>query len=261
MSDLITVTGVVLSAMPIGEYDKRVVLLTRERGKIFAFARGARRANSPLLAASNPFVFGTFSLYEGRSSYSIHQAAVKHHFTELAAKQPGVYYGFYFLELADFFSREYTEEEQTINLLYVTLRALLHERMDNRLIRSIYELKILTIQGEYPQMFSCCSCGTGKGLTAFDPGANGMLCATCAGQAAVTESMDATTLYTIQYIITSPPEKLYTFTVTDYVCDRLAAFVSRQLEKRLDRSLKSLSILESMEESEQTVFHNTDKRS
>lgn len=212
MQDLCSVTGLILKAEPFGEYDRRVVMLTRERGKIAAFAKGARRQGSRLLASTNPFCFGEFRLYEGRTSYSIFEASIQNYFAPLREDFENACYGMYFLEVMDYYTRENNDEKEMLKLLYQSLRALCHKNLDNRLVRYIFEIKALALNGEYP--------GLPKD-----------------------KSYEESTAYAAAFIVGTPVEKLYTFTVTEKVLKELQEITDEFRKRFIDRNFKSLEIL------------------
>lgn len=243
MGQTITVTGMVLAAIPIGDYDKRITLLTKERGKITAFAKGARRQGSQLTAAANPFAFGEFEVYEGRTSYTVVKASISNYFRELVNDFENVYYGFYFLEIADYYTRENADELHMLKLLYQSLRALEKDNLSNRLIRCVYELKAMVINGEYPEMFSCMECGKEKELYHFSVPKGGILCESCK-DTAPSVTINPSSLYAMQYIITSTVEKLYTFSVSEEVLENMEHIMKEYMKVYMDRTFKSLQILE-----------------
>lgn len=248
MGQNIVVTGMVLNVMPIGDYDKRITLLTKERGKITAFARGARRANSQLLAATNPFSFGEFELFEGRSSYTVAKASIQNYFRELTADFTVTYYGFYFLEFADYYCQENNDEREMLKLLYQSLRALISPSYDNRLVRMIFELKAMAVNGVGPNVFSCLKCGKKENTLWFSTRHGGILCADCKREAVDSILIEESTLYTMQYVISSRIEKLYTFTLSEKVLAELQKIMKAYLEKYVGHSFKSLKILDEAEQ-------------
>ena len=242
----IVLTGMVLSTMPIGEYDRRVVILTKEQGKISAFARGARRPNSPLVGAVNPLAFGEFTMYEGRTSYTIQSASITNYFAELREDVVGAYYGFYFLEVADYYAKEYTDEREMLKLLYQSMRALINPHIPDRLVRRIFELKTLTVNGQAPQVFQCVICGDKERPAVFSPAKGGLVCSECSGDVIDGMILDNSTLYSMQYIESTPVVKLYTFTVAENVLAELEKVMDRLMEVYVDRRFKSLEILETL---------------
>ena len=215
MQEFTEITGMVLKAEPIGEYDRRVVILTKERGKISAFAKGARRPNSKLLAATNPFSFGEFKLYVGRSSYNIMDIAVTNYFEGLREDFEGAYYGMYFLEVMDYYTRENNDEKEMLKLLYQSLKALQHASLDNKLVRYIFEMKAMVLNGEFPGM-----------------PAEG--------------DWEESTRYAVAYITNSTIEKLYTFTVTPAVLAELKKIADVYRTRYIDRTFKSLEIVDNL---------------
>lgn len=246
MGTNLVVTGMVISTMPIGEYDKRITLLTKERGKITAFARGARRPNSQLLAATNPFSFGEFELFEGRSTYTLSKASISNYFRELVLNPEATCYGFYFLEFADYYCQENNDEKAMLLLLYQTLRALESEKYDNMLVRCIYELKALAVNGEAPNVFSCLSCGAKEELFYFSAKKGGIVCKECLQTVPDAWIMTESTVYTMQYIISAEIGKLYSFAVSEQVLLELQKMLVQYMDLYVNHTFKSLKILEEM---------------
>lgn len=215
MGQTITVTGMVLAAYPYNDYDKRLIVLTKERGKITVFAKGARRQNSSLLAVCNSFVFGEFFVYEGRSSFNLMQAKVLNYFSELGTDVEGACYGFYFCEVAEYYTREANDELPMLKLLYQSLRALLNRHIPDELVRYIFELKTLVINGECPVEFDDLE-------------------------------LSDSARYALNFIAVSLPEKLYTFTVSEEVLGELRFVLRRFRDLYMEGKFKSLEILEEM---------------
>jgi DNA repair protein RecO (recombination protein O) len=209
-----TMTGMVIKVSPVGEMDKRLVILTRERGKITAFARGARRPGSPFMGVSRPFAFGQFSLYEGRDSYTLRSTEITNYFEALSLDVEGTCYGSYFLELADYYARENMDGTGLLKLLYQSIRALLKPALKNELVQRIFELKAMVLNGEYTEAPPC----------------------------PVSDSAS----YAWEYVIASPAEHLYTFTLTDPVLEEFVRCVEINKKRYVDREFHSLEILHTM---------------
>lgn len=248
MIESAAVTGMVIGTSPINEYDRRVVLLTKERGKITAFARGARRQYSSMLASTQLFAFGTFRVIEGRNAYTLLSAEITNYFEVIPTDPMKACYASYFLEIAGYYARENNNEVELLKLLYQTLRILCKDSVPKPLIRVIYELRMFVVNGEYPECFHCVVCGSTKELHHFSSRNDGVVCNQClvTGENAVL--LDASALYAAQYIISSPLEKLYTFNVSVRVLRQLQKVMETYIKEHIDKSFKSLEILNIMED-------------
>ncbi len=242
-----TVTGMVLSAMPVGEYDLRLLLLTKERGKITAFASGAKRTNSPYRAGSRPFSFGSFEVLAGRNAYKLVGMNISNYFEGLLKEIEDTYLAFYCLEIADYYGREGIDGSESLNLLYATFRALERNQISKKLIKSIYELKSLAINGEQAAVGSCYSCGEEEGTFAMDLPARVIYCSHCAPR--VSRPMiplSKTVLYALRYVTYMPIGKLYHFQLKEEEEKNFNDLANRLFIGVVHKDFKSLGMLESL---------------
>lgn len=214
-NNLVKLNGVVIGSADYKEYDVLLTILSKERGKIKAYAFNVRKANSKVIGKIRLFTFGTFELRENKDSYQLENVVLKDSFDKLSENYVNIYYASYFVELANFFEFENMECEDTYNLLYYTFKALVDDKVPQNLIRRVYELKMLEYQGIYKDSLNL--------------------------------SVDNQTLkYTWDFVLNTLPQKLYSFKLSDEIYDLFDAEMSVEMREKVGKKFKTLAEIEKL---------------
>jgi DNA repair protein RecO (recombination protein O) len=175
------VEAIVLRHADWGEADRMLTLFTRERGKVRAIAKGARKMRSRKAGHLEPFTRVTLQLAKGRDLLIVTQADTLDAYFPLKDSLTKTSYASYVVELLD---RFYYEEESENFALYRLLAESLTRiavEADPWLAIRYYEVRLLDFLGFRPHLFECANCG--KAIQPvdqfFSPAAGGVLCPNC----------------------------------------------------------------------------------
>lgn len=178
---LYRVEGVVLRTHKLGEADRIVTLLTRERGRVRAVAKGVRRTSSRIGARLEPFSHVDAQLYAGRTLDGVTQVETMAAYgAALAADYPRWTAGQAMLETAERLTPEEGHQSvQQFLLLVGGLRSLVAAEHDSGLVLDAYLLRSLSVAGWAPTFTDCARCGRPGPHASFHLPSGGVLCADC----------------------------------------------------------------------------------
>ena len=175
------VEAVVLRHADWGEADRLLTLYTRQRGKVRAVAKGARRIRSRKAGHLEPFTRVVLQLAKGRDLLIVTQADTADAYLPLHENLVKTGHAAYVVELLDrFTSEDDTENVPAFRLLTDTL-ARIAAQPDVWLAVRYYEVRLLDLVGFRPQLFECVRCGEKVQAVDqfFSPLAGGVLCPKC----------------------------------------------------------------------------------
>ena len=238
--------ALILRTYKLGEADKIVVFLTRDRGKKRGVAKGARRARSRYTGALEPMTRGDVAYYEREQRDLVRLNFVEPTRSPLsAASGEALGHVGYFAELIDEWAPEAHADERLYRLGSSVVDAIAGGAPVEALAR-YFEYWLLRLQGVYPSIRRCPGCGEAFAAGAtMPPGDEVYVCRTCAPGSAGTR-LSAEAMLFLRSATAVAPDHLSTLALTAGAARELETAHRRLISVHLDKDLKSARVLREM---------------
>ncbi|MFD0048308.1 DNA repair protein RecO [Actinomycetes bacterium NPDC127524] len=170
--------GIVIRRMDYGESNKIITLYTRELGKIGVMARGAHKSTSRLSSVTQLFYYGYFLVQTSSGLGSLQQGETIDSMRSIREDLFSTAYASYIVELLDKSTDDKNPNPFLFELLYQTLHYI-NEGYDAEVLKFIFEMKMLPVNGLNPTLNQCAICGETEGEFSFSIREGGFICHRC----------------------------------------------------------------------------------
>lgn len=240
--------ALVLKQFDLGESDRLITLYTREKGKLKAVARGARKGNKSRSGLVLPFSYHNFTLYQGKSLAKINYIESIAMNSKLRDDLDYMAYASVVSEYVERAGLEDEADQALFSLLAVILEKMAQAEKDElSFYLTVFKAKLLLLLGVKPEIENCTVCGEKidlKGSTPLSVEEGGSICKNC-----FKDSAYKYTLFSLNEM-----RALYKITFAEISQLKSAQFPHKILEKindltekfliyHLDLKPKSLSFL------------------
>ncbi len=242
-----TIEGIVLKERSFGEQDKFIDVLTKDRGVIELPVKGARKINGRMSASTQLFAYSRFCFEQKKNRLYINSVEPIHIFYGLRDSLSAISLASYFADIVRSCIPELTESENIARLFLNTLHYLENNLRSEKLLKSIFELRLMSETGFMPDVLGCRICGDFEPqVIYFSVPEGGFICGNCCNSADYGVKLEYPVLQAVRHIVLADFDRLFNFRVSDKTLDRLAFFAEKYIIAHLEKNFNTLDFYKSL---------------
>lgn len=241
-----TMDGLVLRSHANGA-DRILTILTGEQGIVTAFANKTGTMKSKLAASTEALTYSRFVLFTSRGRTVVDKADSNRIFFGLREDWGKLCLASYFSQLASELCPQNEPAGDSLRLMLNTLDYLEKEKRDQRQLKALFELRLMTLSGFMPDLVGCSVCGNYEHeVMEFFPADGVLMCGDCLGHGDnrwnMGEPVRPGVLAAMRHVIYAPFEKLFSFTLGDEGLDSLYKISESYLLAQVERGFSALTL-------------------
>ncbi|MCD7827055.1 MAG: DNA repair protein RecO [Clostridiales bacterium] len=237
--------AIVLKIVKTGESDRLITFLTRDRGVLKAFAKAAGRPKNKLHMSTNLFCYGHFTFYEGTKALQVRECELSETFFNLQNDISRLAAAQYFNELIIETAPVSGNAEEYMRLLLNSLYFLAQGKRDTRILKSVFELRLVSIIGYMPSLVACAECGKFESDPMyFNESTGELFCNECRKIGSTEYPLEV--ISAMRHIVYSDLNRLFTLKVSEANISKLNFATEKYLISKVQKNFNSLEFYKSL---------------